>query len=888
MRTCFICFGLTIFCSIISIAVTDTTNANGFALGTQYIYKYATHTEVNAKKIGQERQCSAQNNFEPAGRELALGVRANVLVAPIWQDPVNPQTKLIQCQISNPMANITKASSTFDLSNTLSSTFYIQISYGKIQGFYTSRDTPVNSMNFQRGVASLFQYQTGHWQGSEQDASGNCQVKYIPDRHGVHKAKSGCSSPTGRDLAREETILDVSTDSFSRLHYKLQDDLVESCEAKEVYVSEVSSLREIGIIVQSSQHLHLEEQLDSPQQIIQAANVKDAIVLVQNGGPKLIPMPLSSELEPVPPKDIKFKNLLSMFKRSLKSDALAKESAAMAFLRILPVIESLPRTELISTLSDKSWKDIMPQMMDLLGASGSQEAYEAAKELAAGNLELLERYFWSVGQVTKPRESFVKDVLKYTQQTKESKQVLKETLILTLGTLARRIPGTEVADEVFQWIAKSMKTCKSEPCYLQFTRALKNLRSSKCIPILLDLLHSGNTKITIEAVKVLKVMPVSLMDQRVKTTLLTLYQDPRADSIIRTTSAEVLLQMKPGVNLFREILSGLDTNGSDERSLYITNRLLEYATSDPYLAQLILDHVNNQKINWNLLSNGGMSSTFSRTLASTLSGNATFSYGMEIAKKLLKRSNFEVTLRNDKEQAKLLQLDIFAGGLSSFMDSANSDDEGAATAGMELTILGNSLRPFVFFESMSDLISLYWSGKAEEKTSALKGSQLLHNNARLVHLGNGLVLDTKTQSCLSYDFSGQAKISMWDKTCQAVVENSAALVLSSEANIMAPWSQSKDSKMSIKHEVTSHAKLNLEAEIDVGSEDPQLCIRMQVPRFPVRYATTKWHTNGPTVIGGWKPVKRTQTYEVASPGKTLFLNWKNCELCTKMYPKRTK
>lgn len=47
-------------------------------------------------------------------------------------------------------------------------------------------------------------------------------------------------------------------------------------------------------------------------------------------------------------------------------------------------------------------------MMDLLGASGSQDAYEAALELAAGNLELLERYFWSVGQVTKPRESFVK------------------------------------------------------------------------------------------------------------------------------------------------------------------------------------------------------------------------------------------------------------------------------------------------------------------------------------------------------------------------------------------------------------------------------------------------------------------------------------------------
>lgn len=141
---------------------------------------------------------------------------------------------------------------------------------------------------------------------------------------------------------------------------------------------------------------------------------------------------------------------------------------------------------------------------------------------------------------------------------------------------------------MFQWIDKTMKTCKTEPCYLQFTRALKNLRSSKSVPILLDLLHSGNTKITIEALKVLKVMPAALIDQKVKTSLLTLYQDPKADSIIRTTSAEILLQMKPGINLFREILGGLNATGSDERSLYITNRLLEYATSDPYLAQMIM------------------------------------------------------------------------------------------------------------------------------------------------------------------------------------------------------------------------------------------------------------------------------------------------------------
>lgn len=80
------------------ILVTDNTNANGFILGTQYIYNYATKTEVNAKRIGPEAQCSVQD-FQPIGRELSLGVQASVLVAPIWQDPANPQIQLLECQV---------------------------------------------------------------------------------------------------------------------------------------------------------------------------------------------------------------------------------------------------------------------------------------------------------------------------------------------------------------------------------------------------------------------------------------------------------------------------------------------------------------------------------------------------------------------------------------------------------------------------------------------------------------------------------------------------------------------------------------------------------------------------------------------------------------------
>ena len=62
--------------------------------------------------------------------------------------------------------------------------------------------------------------------------------------------------------------------------------------------------------------------------------------------------------------------------------------------------------------------------------------------------------------------------------------------------------------------------------------------------------------------------------------------------------------------------------------------------------------------------------------------------------------------------------------MSSFVDDGSSkddkDDSEEATAGIEIKFIGNTLRPFIFFRSMSDLMSLYWSGAAEERNSALQ------------------------------------------------------------------------------------------------------------------------------------------------------------------------
>lgn len=63
---------------------------------------------------------------------------------------------------------------------------------------------------------------------------------------------------------------------------------------------------------------------------------------------------------------------------------------------------------------------------------------------------------------------------------------------------------------------------------------------------------------------------------------------------------------------------------------------------------------------------------------------------------------------------------IFSGGLNKFLSSDSEDDtsDAAITAGMELTVLGTQIRPFVFFNGQGELMGHVWSGTASERTSA--------------------------------------------------------------------------------------------------------------------------------------------------------------------------
>lgn len=64
--------------------------------------------------------------------------------------------------------------------------------------------------------------------------------------------------------------------------------------------------------------------------------------------------------------------------------------------------------------------------------------------------------------------------------------------------------------------------------------------------------------------------------------------------------------------------------------------------------------------------------------------------------------------------------------MSSNDGHSDETEEEAISAGMELSVAGNQIRPFVFFSGQGELMGHVWSGTASEMTPALQASYWYH------------------------------------------------------------------------------------------------------------------------------------------------------------------
>ena len=115
---------------------------------------------------------------------------------------------------------------------------------------------------------------------------------------------------------------------------------------------------------------------------------------------------------------------------------------------------------------------------------------------------------------------------------------------------------------------------------------------------------------------------------------------------------------------------------------------------------------------------------------------------------------------------------MFAGGLSMFAsgDGADGGDDEEATAGIEIGLLDAQLRPFVFFNGQGELMGHVMGGTASSRTTALQGSILLQDHQQLMPLFNGMSATFQLTGTASFDFAGQAEVSLWYRNAMSLVE----------------------------------------------------------------------------------------------------------------------
>ena len=249
---------------------------------------------------------------------------------------------------------------------------------------------------------------------------------------------------------------------------------------------------------------------------------------------------------------------------------------------------------------------------------------------------------------------------------------LQETLILTSAALVHTIrkqkSSADFGSDIEKYLIDSLKKCPTEKpeCFQIYLRSFKNLKSKATIPILFETIEKSDSKTGVVAMKALHVLPDSFFDRKThRPILLKIVKQlgKKYDSSSRTLALDILIRNEPEKEEIRELLTLLRRHDSlhAEVSTFMWHRLHEFMETNPKLNKYVKDILKEEGLKtYHHLSPKGLSTAFTRTLTATPSGNSTFSNAIEMTGKILKRSSFDVYVRNQEDSIHPLSVSLEA------------------------------------------------------------------------------------------------------------------------------------------------------------------------------------------------------------------------------------
>lgn len=259
--------------------------------------------------------------------------------------------------------------------------------------------------------------------------------------------------------------------------------------------------------------------------------------------------------------------------------------------------------------------------------------------------------------------------------------------------------------------------------------------------------------------------------------------------------------------------------------------------------------------NWHLHSKilSGSSASFRYVMGGTGYANASYGVFLELLKgKLPKETSFNVDIsRGDQMHQEIINVGLFARGLQSFAGESDdnngndeqemstqssSDEEESTMAGMTLHVLGQQLRPLIFFRSTSELMGHVWSGAGSEPTSVFRANLLLADYLDVKPLINGFLVEQTLKGVFSIDLNGEIQISIWNRNSHSNVQTKGAILFQGSQEIYAATDRTKTSARKM-FSFGAEAQLNFITDFDFYSSPYRICIQITQPEFIFRFVT---------------------------------------------------
>nr|XP_017088880.2 microsomal triglyceride transfer protein large subunit [Drosophila bipectinata] len=778
--------------------------------------------------------------------------------------------------------------------------FYVSLVKGQPDKVIAHTGKDQSILNLERGIASLLQLRLDGPVEEELDVSGLCRVAYnVKSSTKIEKTKRDCALWDLRVNYHPEEALGVTQQSNALNSYELSSDgSLLKAESVEEHRLTLTAKPDVGSLIKST--LTLQHVSQGPEDVKQLSlDTLDAAIESLLEWNRVFQ--LESDVDGLI-SALKEQTLQEQLKASLEelqSVDVGKSSLALAYVKLIPLARIANQEQILELLKEHS--ELLPQLVDLLGAAQTFDAHNATfsflykeAETTDEQLDLLEKYLQSLAVATHPERMIVEHLMVFLQlEDIKKREKLVDSIIQTLASLTRQSEfdvNDPLLEKVRAFLLQGL-TSKEPTLYI---RALQNLRDPVTIEPLLDQAQSREEpNLSVAALHALKAFPVSTFNSSHRQQFEGIFYQRRRrfDSSARTLALDIILSLRPSQEQLGHLLDYLaSTDRQFEIKTYVLQKLRMLAEQCPRFRALFkTELVKRSRVNnYNVLGQKGLTTVLARQLSLSPSFNESLLSTQEVYQGILKRGSVEFLLHAGRAQASSFKLGIYTAGLASMVGDGDSDDgtdnipaddvlggEDSITAGMEISVQGSQLRPLVFFNGNTELMGHVWGGTASDQTPAYQATTLAQDHEHYIVLASGATLHWQILGARSVDLNGKVNFSLWNRNAQTEIQQNTGSAVLGHVAVGFTYA-----KLVQDFTLTHEPKLSLEAHLDFYS-GIKLCMKLQRPEQLLKQTSIRSVFLQAVERPYAKHVRSTLSHKTA--GCTFALNQKNNEMCNVIF-----